>query len=133
MTSPFVTRRAGLGDLDAVVANLAVGLATYTMFAPAGWKLPDGHIDRAREAEFLADPETWAVLALVDEAPAGHVEFMAAREGRAGDPPAPWRARPVVPGLAHLRQLAARPAERALQDVKVLHGYHIVIIAVARP
>jgi GNAT superfamily N-acetyltransferase len=109
MTLPITTRRAGPADLDALLANLASGFASYVEFAPEGWRPPDIHARRDWEAGVLADPATWALLALVENRPVGHVAFMAARDRSAGQGSADWRSRPVVQGLAHLWQLFVLP------------------------
>jgi GNAT superfamily N-acetyltransferase len=109
MTSGLVTRRAGLADLDALLDNVAAGLPSYVEFAPDGWRPFDIHARRDYEAELLADPKTWALLGLVDEAPVGHVSFTPARQRRPEDPHGPWQKRPLIAGLAHLRQLFVRP------------------------
>jgi GNAT superfamily N-acetyltransferase len=121
MTSPIVTRRAGSGDLDALLANVAAGLATYAAFAPPGWRPASTFTDRDREAEILADPATWALLALVDDVPVGHVAFTPARERAAGEAHVAWQARSLVPGLAHLRQLFVLPDSWGHGVAPVLH------------
>jgi GNAT superfamily N-acetyltransferase len=57
----------------------------------------------------LADPATWALLGLVDDAPVGHVTFTPARQRRPDDPDGAWQSRPLIAGLANLRQLFVRP------------------------
>jgi GNAT superfamily N-acetyltransferase len=117
----IVTRRAGIDDLDTLLTNAAVGLASYSAFAPPGWCPPKRDDDRARRAELLADPATWALLALVDGAPVGHVAFMPARERTADEPPVAWQARPVIPGLAHFSQLFVLPEWWGRGIAPVLH------------
>jgi GNAT superfamily N-acetyltransferase len=109
MTSPIVTRRAGLGDLDMLLANTVAGLASYVDFAPPGWEPPNRAGERDRQAELLEHPDTWALLALIDDAMVGHVTFTAARERSADEPPVAWQTRSVIPGLAHLSQLFVLP------------------------
>jgi GNAT superfamily N-acetyltransferase len=110
VTTTIVTRRADPSDLDAMLAHIAAGFASYTAFAPAGWLPPaDTAARREWQAEVLADPATWALVALVEGARVGHVAFMPARERSATDPRAASQARPVVPGLAHLWQLFVAP------------------------
>jgi GNAT superfamily N-acetyltransferase len=121
MTTRVVTRRAGLADLDTVLDDLAAGFASYGEFAPAGWRPPDREAQRDREAEILADPATWTLLALVDTAAVGHVAFSPARERRIDEPGGDWRARQVVPGLAHLRQLFVLPDWWGRGVAPVLH------------
>jgi len=103
------TRRATLDDLDALLANVRAGFDSYAAFAPAGWQPPMVPADRDRSAELLADPATWALIALADGDPAGHVAFFPARERSAGEARSPRRAPAVVPGVAHLWQLFVLP------------------------
>jgi GNAT superfamily N-acetyltransferase len=109
MTAGLLTRRAGPADLDALLDNVAAGFNSYVEFAPAGWQPLDVHARRDWEADGLSDPATWALLALADGAPVGHVAFLPARERSAEQPRAGWQMRPVVPGLAHLWQLFVLP------------------------
>ncbi len=109
MSSRILTHRAGLDDLDALLANVAAGFASYAEFAPEGWQPPDVHGRREWQGEILADPATWALLALVDHAPVGHVAFIPGRERRAGEGRGDWWDRPIIPGLAHLWQLFVLP------------------------
>ena len=64
MSSRILTHRAGLDDLDALLANVAAGFASYAEFAQEGWHPPDVHGRREWQGEILADPATWALLAL---------------------------------------------------------------------
>jgi len=105
MTTVIVTRRAGLDDLDAVLDNVAAGFGSYRAFAPAGWEPPDRDAGRDLTAELIVDPDTFGLIALVDDEFVGHVSFVPARERSAGEPAGDWRSRPLVPGLAHLGQL----------------------------
>jgi len=109
MTGPISTRRAGLADLDALMANMAVGLSSYVAFLPAGWQPPDVEGERDQRAELLADAASWALLALAGDTPVGHVMFTPARRRRPGEPPGDWRARTLIPGVAHLSQLFVLP------------------------
>jgi len=110
MTTELVTRRAGLPDLDALLHHVAVGFDSYVEFAPPGWRPPlDVRTRREWEADVLADPATWALVALADDAPVGHVAFIPARERRAQDARAAWQTRPLIAGLAHLWQLFVLP------------------------
>jgi GNAT superfamily N-acetyltransferase len=110
MTTEIVTRPAGLPDVDALLHHVAVGFDSYVEFAPAGWRPPiDIRTRREWEAEVLADPATWALVALVGEGPVGHVAFIPARKRSAEDPRATWQTRPVIAGLAHLWQLFVLP------------------------
>ncbi len=103
------TRRANLDDLDALLANVQAGFDSYAAFAPVGWQPPTVPADRDRSAELLADPATWALIALADGDPAGHIAFFPGRERPAGEARSRWKARAVVPGLAHLWQLFVLP------------------------
>ena len=98
------TRPASLADLDSLLAHVQAGFASYTEFAPRGWRPRAVTRDREWTAELLSDPDTWTLLALVGERTAGHVSFFPAREREAHDE-RHWRRRPKVPGLAHLWQL----------------------------
>lgn len=110
MTAEIVTRPAALRDLDALLHNVGVGFDSYVEFAPPGWHPPpDVHARRDWEAELLADSTTWALLALADGAPVGHVAFIPARERSAEDARAAWQTRPLIAGLAHLWQLFVLP------------------------
>jgi hypothetical protein len=64
MTTMLATRRATNGDVDALVADVAAGFASYVDFAPSGWQPPDMSAERDRTAEQIAEDETWALLAL---------------------------------------------------------------------
>lgn len=101
----IVTRRAHPDDLEAVLACVAAGFDSYRAFAPPGWEPPGLDAGRALTADLLADPDTWALIALADDAFAGHASFVPARKRSPGESPAEWRSRSVVPGLAHLGQL----------------------------
>jgi hypothetical protein len=70
MTSEVVTRRASVDDVDTLVADVATGFASYVAFAAPGWRPPEISGERERTAELIADDATWALLALVDGAPA---------------------------------------------------------------
>jgi GNAT superfamily N-acetyltransferase len=121
MTVAIVTRRAGIDDIDTLLRNAAVGLASYSAFAPPGWRPPERDEERDRRAELVADPATWALLALVDGTPAGHVTFMPARERTADETPGAWQTREVIPGLAHFSQLFVLPDWWGRGVAPVLH------------
>jgi len=57
----------------------------------------------------FADPTTWVLIALLQEAPVGHVAFCPARVPPTGASDGGWRARAAIPGLAHLWQLFVLP------------------------
>jgi len=109
MPTVIDTRPAGLGDIDAILADVAAGFATYVDFAQPGWHAPDPSAGREGTADLLAADGTWALLALADGAPVGHVAFIPGRRRRAGEPGGDWREREMVPGLAHLWQLFVLP------------------------
>jgi GNAT superfamily N-acetyltransferase len=100
-------RPASVDDLDAIIANLVAGFATFTDFAPPGWEPPKPR--RQRTAELLAHPRTWAALALDGERAIGHVSFTPARGRPFEQPPGVWRNEPPIPGKAHLWQLFVLP------------------------
>ncbi len=104
---PIETRRATVEDVDTMLLHVREGFETYVRFAPAGWQPPEDRGARERTVERLADPGTWALIALSAGEPVGHISFVAASER----PPAAghWRGRPLVAGLAHLWQLFVRP------------------------
>lgn len=104
-SSRLELRRADDGDVDVVLSTFRAGLESYAHFAPAGWEPPELLSERERTAETLADPDTWALLAVESGEAVGHVAFVPARERAIDDPPGDWRVRPLVPGMAHLWQL----------------------------
>jgi len=120
MTTMVVTRRASNRDLDALIADVAAGFASYVEFAPSGWQPPDISTERGRTAEQLADPATWALLALVDGSPAGHVAFFPGRRRAPGGAPGEGESEPI-PGLAHLWQLFVLPEWWGRGVAPVLH------------
>jgi GNAT superfamily N-acetyltransferase len=106
---PITTRPACGGDLDTMLCHVQAGFDSYVEFAPPGWRPPRARDGRERMLLLLGEPSTFALLALLDDSPAGHVSFRAAREH------APTRvspdplADPVIPGLAHFWQLFVLP------------------------
>jgi GNAT superfamily N-acetyltransferase len=104
----FDTRAASLADLDALLAHLQAGFDSYVEFAPAGWRPRSVEQDREWIAGLLTDENTWALLALVEREPVGHVAFFPAREHQPDDR-RHWSERPLIPGLAHLWQLFVLP------------------------
>jgi GNAT superfamily N-acetyltransferase len=109
MVTPINTRPAGSNDVDVLLADVAVGFESYRAFAPAGWQPPDVVADREQTGQLLEEPATWALLAVVEGKPVGHVAFFPARERSIGAAAGGWQTRPVVPGLAHLWQLFVVP------------------------
>ncbi len=98
-----------MGDADAMLANVQSGFDSYVAFAPLGWQAPDATAARDRTVARLADPGTWAMLALSGGSPVGHVAFVPARELAAGGPRRPDAERALIPGLGHLWQLFVLP------------------------
>jgi GNAT superfamily N-acetyltransferase len=80
---------------------------------------PDVEADTALMAELLADRETWALLALDGDEPAGHIAFTPARRRAPGQP---WATSPTTPGLAHLWQLFVLPAWWGRGVAPLLHS-----------
>jgi len=105
----ITTRRATADDLDAMLGHVQAGFDSYTQFAPPGWQPPVARVDGPRTRMYLEDPETWALLALVDGHSVAHVAFLPARDWppsrQGGDP----HAYPPISGLAHLWQLFVLP------------------------
>lgn len=98
--SELVIRPARAADVPVLTETVREGFESYRAFLPAGWDPPPEQFERARIAERLRFDDTWCVLALDGERPAGHVAFLAARE-RSDE-------RPAIPGLAHLWMLFVR-------------------------
>jgi GNAT superfamily N-acetyltransferase len=98
-------RRAGVGDLAAVNRHVQAGFDSYAAFASAGWQPPQVATEVQTTTTLLEDPDTWALIALHDGEPVGHVAFFPGRERAATEAPSDWRTRPVIPGVAHLWQL----------------------------
>jgi GNAT superfamily N-acetyltransferase len=103
------TRRASSADLDTVLANVQAGFDSYVEFAPPGWEPRPAEEDREWTSELLCDEETWALLALVDGHPVGHIAFVPAREPQPDHDRRHWSTRAKIPGLAHLWQLFVLP------------------------
>jgi GNAT superfamily N-acetyltransferase len=103
--SALQLRRAGGGDLGAINRHVQAGLDSYTDFAPAGWRAPQVATEAQTTRALLEDPDTWALIALHDDEPVGHVAFFPGRERASADAAGDWRTRPLIPGLAHLWQL----------------------------
>jgi GNAT superfamily N-acetyltransferase len=98
--SEFVIRAARAEDVSVLTETVRQGFESYRAFLPAGWDPPPEEFERARIEERLRFDDTWCVLALDGDRPAGHAGFLAARE-RADD-------RPAIAGLAHLWMLFIR-------------------------
>jgi GNAT superfamily N-acetyltransferase len=118
---PFDTRRATVADLDAILAIVQSGFDSYGEFMHEDWRPPDAFAGREGNAEILAQEGTWALLALADRKPIGHVAFTPARERSEGEPPG-WSKRRPIPGLAHLWQLFVLPEWWGRGVAPALHG-----------
>ncbi len=103
------TRRATLDDLDALLAHVQAGFDSYAEFASLGWQPPTVSAQRDRSAELLADPATWALIALAEGGPVGHVAFFPARARPTAEPPGSMESTTGGFGLAHLWQLFVLP------------------------
>lgn len=102
-------RRVAVDDIDALLANVQAGFDTYASFAPDGWQPPNVETWRAATLERLSQKTNWALLALDEGRPVGHVAFHPARVRLPGDSPPLAEARPRIQGLAHLGQLFVLP------------------------
>jgi GNAT superfamily N-acetyltransferase len=110
MADAIDTRPATIDDVDEMMAIVRLGIESYADFAPAGWSPPPVPDERERNLARLADPRTWALLAIDDDGRAiGHFAFTPATERNAGETPKQSRDRPLVAGMAHLWQLFVRP------------------------
>jgi GNAT superfamily N-acetyltransferase len=118
---PIVTRRAGVEDVDAMLENVRAGFDSYVDFAPAGWTPPRMTDERQRMIDMLSDQRTWALLALIDGQPAGHVGMHPARQRPAGGGPEGWQSQRVIEGMAHLWQLFVLPNWWGAGVADVLH------------
>jgi GNAT superfamily N-acetyltransferase len=96
----FTTRPANLADVAVLAETQHQGFEGYRAFAPRGWTPPGPEVEADGIRERLSEPGTWCVIAHEDEAVAGHVGFVPARE-RHGD-------RALIPGLAHVWALFVR-------------------------
>jgi GNAT superfamily N-acetyltransferase len=107
------TRRARRDDIDLLLSNVQAGFNSYVEFAGLGWAPPDAFAGRQRSQELLGDPSTWALIALVDDSPAGHVAFCPARvPGESA----------LIPGMAHVWQLFVLPAWWGRGVAPLLHA-----------
>jgi GNAT superfamily N-acetyltransferase len=105
----ITTRRASTDDIEAMLGHVQAGLDSYVAFASLGWRPPRAEADRQRSLRFLADPDTWALVAVADSSAIGHVAFVPAREHAPSSQPADLLERPVIPGLAHVWRLFVLP------------------------
>ncbi len=64
MAPLITTRRATLGDVDLLLANVQAGFDSYVAFAPEGWHSRNVARDRERTADLLASAGTWGLIAL---------------------------------------------------------------------
>lgn len=121
--NPLHTRRAGPDDVDVLLETVRRGFGSYVEFAPPGWVPPPMDAqERARTAEYLGEPDTWALLALDGERPVGHISVIPARERTPESPRNDWREWPLIPGLAHLWQLFVRPPWWGTGAAALLHA-----------
>jgi GNAT superfamily N-acetyltransferase len=111
----------GPDDLESLLEHIQAGFDSYAAFAPDGWEPPQVSEDRYRIAALLADPETWALLAVSDTRSLGHIAFFPARLSTMNDIPSALRLSPRVPGLAHLWHLFVRPEWWGKGVAPVLH------------
>jgi GNAT superfamily N-acetyltransferase len=118
---PIVTRRASVDDIDSMLENVRAGFSSYVDFAPAGWTPPRVTDERERMLDMLEDPGTWALLALIDGEPAGHVGMHPARERPTSGGPEGWRARREISGMVHLWQFFVLPQWWGSGVADVLH------------
>jgi GNAT superfamily N-acetyltransferase len=109
MVGGIATRRGTVDDVDTILANVQSGFDSYVAFAPLGWVAPDATVGRDRTGERLADPRTWAMLALSGGSPVGHIAFVPGRERSAGEPRRADAERELIPALCHLWQLFVLP------------------------
>jgi GNAT superfamily N-acetyltransferase len=72
-------RPARAADVPAIIACFAAGFEGYRAFAPPGWEPPDVTADSDRIAAELDQPATFARVAEVDGAFAGHVVMVPAQ------------------------------------------------------
>ena len=82
MTS-FTMRRAAIADVPALEETQHQGFKSYKAFTPRGWAPPDRTLEAAAIRDRLSQPSAWCVIAHAGDEPAGHVGFVAAREGMA--------------------------------------------------
>jgi GNAT superfamily N-acetyltransferase len=99
-SASIATRRATGEDIDIMLADVQAGFDSYVQFAGPGWHPPNAFEDRVGSAELLARPDTFALIALVDGGPVGHIAFTPGRDRLR---------RSLIPGLAHLWQLFVLP------------------------
>jgi len=109
----ITTRRAERDDIDLLLADVQSGFDSYVEFAGPGWAPPDAFAGREHNLEILSEPTTWAIIAFVGPAPAGHVAFFPARVPGAGA---------LIPGMAHVWQLFVLPEWWGRGVAPVLHG-----------
>ena len=116
MTGPLdaLTFRPATADDAPVLAAVGVeGFATYSAFAPPGWRVHTLADGLAYATRFLATPSAWCELGEDADGVAGFAAFNAARHARIVDDD---------PGLAHLWQLMVRPPWWGSGLAARLHG-----------
>jgi len=97
----FELRAATVEDAEAIAETVQLGFDSFRAWAGPDFDPPPATLELQRTREGLARASTWAVIALADGAPAGHVSLTQARERE--------EPRADIPGLAHLWQLFVRP------------------------
>jgi GNAT superfamily N-acetyltransferase len=100
------TRPATIADLDVLVADVQAGFDSYVDFAPLGWVAPELDGGGGNMAEILADGETWALIALADAGPVGHIAITPDRNREPGQP---WASSPATLGQGYLWQIFVLP------------------------
>lgn len=96
----FELRRAGVEDAETIYETVHLGFISFRAWAGPDYDPPLQAMELARIREGLGRASTWALLALEDGGPAGHVALTQARERE--------EPRPDIPGLAHLWMLFVR-------------------------
>ena len=90
----------GPDHATSLLLHVAIAFQGYRAFAPEGWEPPDeltpGNVDRV--AGELADPSAYALMAVYEGDPVGHVLWVPARTPSPGDETVPE-------GMIHLRHL----------------------------
>ena len=94
-------RAATVEDAETIAETVRIGFDSFRAWAGPHFDPPPAALELQRVREGLARASTWAVLALCDGKPAGHVSLTQARER--------VEPRADIPGLAHLWQLFVRP------------------------
>jgi GNAT superfamily N-acetyltransferase len=85
-------------DAPALTQLVSKAFATYTDWAPPGWRPPDLD-DEMRQVleDWLDEPVAWSLVAVADAEPVGYVSLLPARTAE--------KPRRFIPGLGHLWHL----------------------------